>query len=319
MKLVFFSKGQRGLACLEKIISEGADVAMVVLQPNDSENPLVESIASENGIKAITPNNPNDESVQHMLREKNPDVFVLAGYGKIIGQSCLSIPRIKSINLHAGKLPQYRGSSPLNWALINDEAFVEITILEVAEGIDTGDTLSSARLRISDETTIRDLHNWANQKFPEMLSDILKHLQLGTIKPQKQDNKIAQYYPRRFPDDGIIFWDELSARQIHNRIRALTKPYPCVRSFFQDREVLLFSSKLPEIPCLGEPGRVYIKKKGHLLVNASDHALWITEAVFADDSTSLYDSINLYDSLATIREAAVGYFRSSSRMRNAAE
>ena len=127
-----------------------------------------------------------------------------------------------------------------------------------------------------------------------MLSDILKHLQLGTIKPQKQDNK-SKILPRRFPDDGIIFWDELSTRQIHNRIRALTKPYPCVRSFSR-REVLLFSSKLPEIPCWANQVEYMLRRKATCWSTLPTKSSGLPR-LFRRRLNFLYDSINVYDSL----------------------
>ena len=97
-----------------------------------------------------------------------------------------------------------------------------------------------------------------------------------------QNNENASYYPRRFPEDGQILWDQLNAREIHARIRALTKPYPCARTYWGCRELKLIESKIPKIPFFGEPGRVYRKTGGHLLVCALDQAIWITSAEFLE-------------------------------------
>ena len=110
----------------------------------------------------------------------------------------------------------------------------------------------------------------------------------------------------------MIFWDQLTAREVHDRIRALTKPYPCARTFFGNREVMLLKSELTKLPYYGEAGRISRKNNGKLLIGAMDRALWVTSAEFAEDKSSLYLEVKRYDQLATIREAAIKHYRNLS-------
>ncbi|HIN53232.1 MAG TPA: methionyl-tRNA formyltransferase [Planctomycetes bacterium] len=308
MKIVYFAKGRRGLICLKRIVAEGININMVVMQPGDSLTGEFTAIAKLCGAEVFVPEDPNASSAIQVLTIQEADVFVLAGYGLILKEQCIAIPKTHCINLHGGRLPQYRGSSPMNWALINNEPIIGISIIEVDQGIDTGAVLSQEQMEVDPDTTITDLHDWANQQFPEMLVKVLQEMVDGDLCPRIQDDENACYYPRRFPDDGMVLWDQLSALQVHNRIRGLTKPYPCAYTYYGKRRVRLAASKIPGSPLRGEAGRVYRKAKGSLLVGASDQAIWITEAEFVDDESPLYDVVERYDCLATVREAAINFY-----------
>jgi len=309
MKIVYFAKGRRGLACLERILAEGINISMIVLQTGDSLTGEFTAIAESCGAELFVPENPNESSAIKMLAMQEADMFVLAGYGLILKEPCIALPKSCCINLHGGRLPEYRGSSPMNWALINNEPVIGISIIEVDQGIDTGAVLSEEQMEVGPDTTIEDAHEWANQQFPGMIVKVLQGMADGDLCSRIQSEENACYYPRRFPDDGMVLWDQLSAFQVHNHIRGLTKPYPCAHTYYGKRQVRLVSSRLPKTPVRGEPGRIYRKAKGSLLVGASDQAIWITESEFVDDGSLLYDAVARYDCLATVREAATNFYQ----------
>ena len=299
MKIIFFGKGKRGLKCLKSLLEAGESIISVVLQQGD---PLVEQfkcIAEEHRIEIFFPKNPNSSEILIKFKSLKPDLFILAGYGLILKQQCLDIPKVISINLHGGKLPEYRGSSPMNWALINGAKNIGISIIEVDSGIDTGSILASSSLTIDENTNISDLHSWANEEFSNLLIDVVAKIKKGTLSPVRQDEAKSSYYPRRFAEDGFILWDQIDAIDAHNKIRALTLPYPCAFSFFKNRRINLISSRLTSNPVFGEAGRVYRKANGAFLISARDRALWITQAIFEDDSSPAYNELSLYDSLVT--------------------
>ena len=311
MKIVFFGKGSRALACLQKLLEEEFQLNLLVLQPGDSFAGEIGGIAEARKISIIAPDNPNSDEAVSRLQEEATDVFVLAGYGKILRPVCIDIPRQACINLHGGLLPGYRGSSPLNWALINDEPELGVSIIEVAPGIDTGSVLCERRMKVTSDTTIANAHDFANRNFPDMLLEVLRSIEeTGAARGPEQTTASGCYYPRRFPDDGIVFWDQLTAREVHNRIRALTEPYPCARTFCGGREVRLISSEFSATPLRGEPGRIYRKSRGRLLVGARDEALWISEARFMDDDSPVHASAEVYQQFATVHEASVSFYRS---------
>lgn len=306
MEIVYLCKGGRGASCLESLVKDHYHPELIVVQPQPDKPwfQTVLSLAASHGIPVIQPDNPNAKDVEQTLQDLQPDLLVLVGYGKILKGNILSIPKRMAINLHGGKLPKYRGSSPLNWALINGDMSFTLSVIHVVPEIDAGGILIERTFDISPTDTIRDLHRIANSEFPQMLLETVRQIEAGTCVPVPQAEEDVSYYPLRFPDDGLILWDQFSAEQIHNRIRALTDPYPCAFTYFQGRRVKLLASELHDGDYFGEPGRVYKKSHRHgLLICAKDKCLWIKEATIADGSQPLHETIRRYECLATVRKA----------------
>ncbi len=318
MKIVFWGNGNRGVACLRALHERGYRIERVVVHPGGQGQwySSVAETAKQLGIETLAPQDPNDPAIPMYigtaLTPLGPDLFILAGYGKILRRNIIAIPRLMCINLHAGKVPEYRGSSPLNWALINGETSFGLSLLKLDGGVDSGDVLCERSFEISVNDTIRELHAVANEQFPVMLLETLRQIESGTYTLRPQDPARARYFPLRFPEDGLILWDQLTAEQAHNRIRALTEPYPCAFTYCNGREVKLISSQLHEGTYCGEPGRVYRVDGQRLLVCAVDKCLWIKEARFADDATPLAAAVRRYDRLATMGGMALETLRRGS-------
>ncbi len=314
MKIVFWIKGERGIRCLRQVLDEKIAIDLLVLQPQPDTQWFQEAsrIASAQKIEVIIPEDPNGPESERALRDRDADLFVLAGYGKILRRNILGIPKLMCLNLHGGRLPENRGSSPMNWALIKGQEAFGISIIRLSAGVDTGDVLIERRFPIRESDTIRDLHATANENFPEMLVEALRRLEDGSYQLTPQDAAHAGYYPLRFPDDGLVLWDMLTAREIHNRIRALTVPFPCAFTYYEGRRIHLIASRLRQSPFYGEPGRIYLKRKGELLVCGKDECLWITEAVFAKDGLPAHEGIRRYERLATVQGLAERMIRGDS-------
>lgn len=313
MRIVFWGKGPRGVACLRALRQRGDELLCVVVHPEDTGGGAtsVRATAAEYGIPVLAPNDPNTDDMIAQLRVQAADLFVLGGYGKILRQPTIGIPSVMTINLHGGKLPECRGSSPMNWVLIRGESSFTLSIIRVASGVDAGDVLLDRTFPIGSNDTIADLHAIAEHEFPAMLVEAVAQIACGTAIFRVQDTSRAAYFPLRFPDDGLIFWDQFTAQEIHNRIRALTAPYPCAFTYAAGRKALLLRSELPETPTYGEPGCIYRITERGLLVCALDRCLWITRATLVDDGTPLAASVQRYDCLATIRGAVREWYTAS--------
>ena len=300
MKIIFWAKGERGISCLKAFYAKGWKAELLVLHPEDhQEGSALSKLAREFKIEIAAPEDPNSPQWHTHLKEFAADLFVLAGYGKILKAPAIAIPRLGCINLHGGKLPEYRGSSPLNWALINGEKSFTLSVIKVDAGVDSGDVLLDRTFNIEPTFTIRDLHRIANEQFPQMMLEVIENFSKGKCKGKAQDKSKAGYFPLRFAEDGLVLWDYLKAEQIHNRIRALTEPYPCAFTFWNGRKIKLTASELTEIPYHGEPGRIYQKNMHGVLVCASDVSLWITKAVFEDGEDAIA-SMKRYERFATV-------------------
>ncbi|MFC1584527.1 methionyl-tRNA formyltransferase [Fibrobacterota bacterium] len=310
MRIVFWTKGARGANCLREVLREKYHIHTLVLQhqPGKQWYEDILAIAEEHAIPVFETEEPNGETARTHLTSLGADVFVLAGYGLILKAETIAIPKLMCINLHGGALPRYRGSSPLNWVLIKGERSFGISIIKVDPGVDTGDVIVERSFSLSGHSTIADLHALANEHFPKMLVEALQAIASGTVTFRKQLEQDSAYYPLRFPEDGFILWDQLTAEEIHNRIRALTRPYPCAYTYFNRQRVDLISSSLRERDFYGEPGRIYLANKGKLLVCARDKCLWIDEAFFHEGGEPLYEAASRYEKLATVREMAEAYY-----------
>lgn len=302
MRIVLWGKAQRGAAVLRAMHAAGRTPVMVVLQPGRDADEC-RTLAAHLKIPLFEPADPNCLTTAQRLRDENADVFVLAGYGQILKPLLIDLPRFGCVNLHAGELPRYRGSSPLNWALCNGEPTVTLSCIRADSGIDTGSVLADCTLAVGPNTTIAELHARANVLFAELTLRVLDRLEAGNAQPRPQTGE-ARYFPLRFPQDGLILWDQLTAQQIHNHIRALSPPYRCAFTYYAGRRVRLVKSELCQTDYRGVPGRIYRQTPTGLLVCAADRCLWLREAYF-DDGSSLLPAVRRYQELATVRAAAL--------------
>ena len=148
-------------------------------------------------------NNINDKYFVDSLYNLQFDYLIMSGFRQILKKNILNTPKKGTINLHAGKLPEYRGGSPLNWQIINGEEYAYISTILTDLGIDTGNLLIEKRFEITQDDDIKSLHSKANMLFPNMVIDSIEMIEKGN-KGKKQDEKNARYWHQRNDDDGYI-------------------------------------------------------------------------------------------------------------------
>ena len=140
MRILFSGNKERGISCLRAVRAKHRVVGVIGHKKTNKTNHFVDE-AKKMGFEVFQPIDINDQSFITKIKVLAPDVIILAGYGPIVNKNFISIAKYGCINLHGGKLPKYRGSSPMNWALINGEKNFTITIIQVNEGVDTGNVL----------------------------------------------------------------------------------------------------------------------------------------------------------------------------------
>jgi len=261
------------------------------------------------GFKVFQPEDVNEQNFLKEIKVLAPEITVLAGFGPIIKREFISIANYGCINLHGGKLPKYRGSSPMNWALINGEKNFTLTIIQVDEGVDSGDILIEKTFQINDSDTIDGLNKIANKNFPQLLLKVLNQIEKIGIKQKNQNTESSSYYPLRFPEDGLVFFDQLTAEEINNRGRALTTPYPGVLAYYNKKKVKVLKSRLTKRPFFGEAGRIYrVSNKMGILVCAKDKCLWLEKIVDNETGESCINDFSRYDKMGTLKEAAEKFY-----------
>jgi methionyl-tRNA formyltransferase len=159
------------------------------------------------------------------VRERAPDLIWVNSYSLIVRPDVLSIPRLGGINVHGGLLPQYRGSNPLQWAILNGETTTGVTIHEMTDGIDEGPILARREVALRFEDTWRNAQTRIAGATDRLLAEIAPDIVAGRWQSRPQDESLARSCPRRTPEDGVFRLDE-PVRHIYNLIRALVAPHP---------------------------------------------------------------------------------------------
>ncbi len=311
MKIILAGNKNRGISCLNALKTKHKIVGVIGNKKSKANNEFVDT-AFNLGFNVYQPQDVNDSKFINEIKILEPDIIVLAGYGSIVKPVFISTAKFGCINLHGGKLPEYRGSSPMNWALINGEKNFTITIINVDKGVDTGDILLEKTFSIKENDSIIDLHAIANKHFPKMLLNVLELVKTGKLIPKIQEDKKSSYYPLRFPDDGIIFFDQLTAIEIHNRVKALTDPYPGVFTYYKKNKIKILKSKLTSRPIYGEPGRIYrLSNNAGILVCAKDRCLWLKEIKDVKSGKDYINNFKRYEKLSTMKDVIINYYDNS--------
>ncbi len=278
INLVIFVSGNRGLSVISKLKELDFNIAMIVAQKNKDLN-LEESFPD---LKLIVEENVNNfKFIQH-LKGLSIDYFILSGFRQILKEEVLTIPSKGTINLHAGKLPEYRGGSPLNWQIINGENYAYISTILTDKGIDTGNILVENQIEILDIDDIQTLHNKANDKFPEMTVQSIEMIENNDFGI-KQSSRGAAYWHQRNDQDGYINFTIFNNEEILRLIKGLTHPYPCAWGLVNGEKVRIAKAEISDINIKGTPGKVLYLNGQNPYVVCSDGAIKLLEYNFENE------------------------------------
>lgn len=279
LNVVYMGHNKRGITCLKKLNQSDHNIELAVGQSGENGwYKSIENTAKELEIPFTKKDEPNEKSFVKKLKELSPDLIILCGYSKYIGKRIREIPTHGCINLHAGLLPNYRGAAPLNWALINGEEKIGLSIIFIDDGIDTGPIASQETIKVSKEDTIRDILPKTLDIYPDMLIDVLNKIEKGTLNIKEQDRDEGSYYTNRIPKDGLFDWRYNTDKEIFNLVRALTHPYP--GAFFihpEKGKIYVWEAELESRDYFGISGRVATKRKNGIVVIAKNRGLRINK------------------------------------------
>jgi methionyl-tRNA formyltransferase len=248
MRLVFLGTPAFAVPTLEKAAA-AHDMLAVLTQPDrprgrgqrESASPVKEA-ALRLGIPVRQPERVRRPEAVEQLRGLAPDAMVVVGYGQIIPQSVIDIPRLGIINVHASLLPRYRGAAPVQWAIVNGERRTGVTTMRIDAGLDTGDMLLRAETEIGPEETAPQVLERLSVMGADLLVETLARLEAGTIVPEKQNPAEATYAPLIKKEDGAIDW-RLPASAIHNRVRGL-QPWPGGYTAFRGQRLHIWRTRV---------------------------------------------------------------------------
>lgn len=230
-RIVFMGTPDFAVSSLETLLESGYDVAAVVTQPDRPKGrkrvltpPPVKVAAESHGLTVLQPEKLRAPEAVEAIRALEPDLIVTAAYGQILPKSLLDLPRFGCINVHASLLPRYRGGAPIHYAVMNGEEKTGVTIMYMAEGLDTGDMISKVEVAITPEDTTGSMHDKLSTAGAELLKETIPQLLGGTAARVPQDSTQATYAPNISREDERIDWSQ-SAKAIFDQVRGL-HPWP---------------------------------------------------------------------------------------------
>ncbi len=256
MKIVVCAYHNVGYRCMEELLRQGADVAMVFTHEDSPTEEIwfksVSELAEGKGVPWRTTDVNSQESIA-LLREIAPDFIFSFYYRNMIKREVLDIPTSGALNLHGSLLPRYRGRVPVNWAVINGETETGATLHYMVEKPDAGDIVDQEKVPILFTDTALDVFNKVAEAAVKVIARSWPLLAEGTAPRIPMDLKAGSYFGGRKPADGLIDWTK-SAVRVYNLIRGVTHPYPGAFSYLDGRKVIIWRAR--PVEGKGEPGRV---------------------------------------------------------------
>ena len=259
MKLIFMGTPDFAVPCLEKLIESGHEVSAVFTQLDKPVGrkqvltpPDVKVCALKHGLTVYQPNSMRDGTAMEIIREKNPDAIIVAAYGKILPKEILDFPRYGCINVHGSLLPKYRGAAPIQWSVINGDPETGVTIMQMNEGIDTGDMLLQRAIPIGIDDTAESMFDKLAQLGGDVLIEALDKLERGELIAEKQDESLATYASMLDKSISLIDWSN-SGTAVHNLVRGLYS-WPVAYTLLHDKKLKILRTS----PCekSGEAGKI---------------------------------------------------------------
>ena len=275
MRIVLFAHTNLGVACIRKLINTNNEILLVFTHPSNAdknEKVWYESVRDEcmNKNILVQERTKLTEEDYKKIKDLNPDIIFSINWRRIIPSNIIKIPKCGSLNIHAGLLPKYSGFSPINWAIINDEKEIGITVHYMDETVDTGDIVLQRKIQVGITDDIKIIFEKVLEIYPNMILDAINFVEAGK-NPIKQDKMKRFWVSRRMPKDGRIDWSQ-NRKQIYNLIRALVDPFPNAFCYYKKQKIYIKKATLFEEDFRGMPGRISsITEKGVVVTCGTNH------------------------------------------------
>ena len=282
MRAVFLGTPEFAVPTLERMLEAGHEVAAVYTQPDrpkgrgqETAQSPVKLAAIRHGLAVRQPERIRRPEIVAELASLNADVMVVVGYGQIIPQPVIDLPRHGIVNVHASLLPKYRGAAPIQWAIARGESRTGVTTMQIDAGLDTGDMLLRAETDIGPEETAPELSARLAPLGAGLLIETLWRMGAGSITREKQNDAEATLAPILKKEDGLIDWRR-PAREIYNRSRGFL-PWPGTYTYFRGQLLHIWRAK-PVIHIeSGSAGTIHVAGRRVLVACGDRTALELEE------------------------------------------
>lgn len=279
MRIVFMGTPDISATCLRKILADGFEVVGVYTQPDRPKGrgmklvaSAVKEVALAAGIPVFQPENFRQEETVEQLRALRPDICAVVAYGRILPQKVLDVPTFGCINIHASVLPQYRGSAPYQWAVLDGQTETGVTAMYLCREMDAGDIIDISRTPIGENETAGELLDRLAVLGAALLSKTLSRFEKeGRLPAAAQDAAQATYAPMLDKSMCPIDWSK-TAWQVHNQVRGL-HPWPVATMTLQGKTFKVHDTRVTE--GTGAPGEVLGLTKTGLRIACAEGAVEI--------------------------------------------
>lgn len=254
MRVLLWASSSRGLSVANAVVEDGHEVGVVIVPAAKSE--IGHLIQRQTGAHVIEVKaSPKHEVKIHEIG--GMDIGIVSGFPYWIPPSLANSPRLGSVNLHGGPLPQFRGGSPISWQISLGRKVVELSVHVLEEQLDAGPVVLSDAFELGQEEDISHARLKSDAKFSELVARLLREPSLLT-ETQPQDHSKAAYWHQRSSEDSVLRWGELTDIQAVNLVRAVSPDYGGAVTYLGDAKVEVFRAA-PAVPRLhGTPGRVVV-------------------------------------------------------------
>ncbi len=282
MKILYMGTPDFAVAALESLIAAGHEIVAVVTQPDKPKGRSAELVFSPVKECALRHNLPVMQPVRikrpeaiEELKKYEADVYVVAAFGQILSQEILDMPKYGCINIHASLLPRFRGSSPIQHAIIEGDAKSGVTIMKMDIGVDTGDMLYKKEVAIEDTDTYETLHDKLMVVGGEAIVEYFELFEQGKITPIKQDDSLSTHAPMIEKNMGKLDFTK-SAVTLDRLIRGLT-PWPSAFTYYNGKQLKIWKAEAFDEKTEKAPGTIAKVEKDAVYVATGEGLLRITE------------------------------------------
>lgn len=279
MRIVFMGTPEFAGAILQRLIDTKRNVVGIFSQPDKPQGrkqiitpTVTKTIGEKYGIPVYQPQKLRDGTALEIMKELAPDLIVVAAYGKILPKDILDVPPMGCVNVHGSLLPKYRGAAPIQWAVLNGDSESGVTIMYMAEGMDTGDMIMKAVCPIGENETSGELFEDMEKVGADAIEKALSLFDEGNVPREVQCDDDATVAPMLSKEMAEIDFGK-SMCEVHNLVRGMN-PWPIAYTYFDGKVLkVMRTEKAPGYE--GKPGEILDERK--FIVGCCSGAVLITE------------------------------------------
>ncbi len=278
MRVVFMGTPDIAATCLKKILADGFEVVGVYTQPDRPKGrgmkmvfSPVKEVALAHDLPVFQPENFRQEETVQQLRDLKPDLCAVVAYGRILPQKVLDVPTYGCINIHASILPQYRGSAPYQWAVLDGQKETGVSAMYLVREMDAGDVIEISKTPIGENETAGELLDRLAVLGADLLSKTLTRFTQGPVPATPQDPAKVSFAPMLEKTMCPIDWTK-SAQQVHDHVRGL-HPWPVATMQLQGKLFKVHETRV--VPGSGQPGQILGLTKTGLVMACGQGAVEI--------------------------------------------